>query len=85
VVSSNYSIGTCAKKEWGIVVDGDSAPTADMNYDRRIPSLEKLKELPASKRAGLEIFEIIALVLYTGPLVSPASKPEPPWLPPLFL
>jgi hypothetical protein len=46
---------------------------------RRIPKIADLMELPVAKRALLLEVEVIAVVLYTGPMV-PYPRP-PPHLP----
>jgi hypothetical protein len=67
----NYTkIKTSPKKEWGIVVDRIPCPQEDMKYSRRIPDIDSLLKLPLSKRANLTRHEVIAVVLYTGPMVS---------------
>jgi hypothetical protein len=40
-----------------------------MGHGRVIPKLAELEKLPISRRADLKLFEIIMLVLYTGPMV----------------
>jgi hypothetical protein len=41
----------------------------EMGHGRRIPDLQELKELTASKEAKLKLIEIVMMVLYTGPMV----------------
>jgi hypothetical protein len=43
-------------------------------FGRRIPDIDKLMRLPVSVQARLRRVEVIAVVLYTGPMVS-ASRP----------
>lgn len=38
-------------------------------YNRRIPGIDELMRLPVTYKAGLRREEVIAVVLYTGPLV----------------
>lgn len=38
-------------------------------YDRRIPDIDELMRLPVTYKAGLRREEVIAVVLYTGPMV----------------
>jgi ankyrin repeat protein len=64
--SGNYKITTQPKKEWAYVVDGMKCP--DMDHGREIKSIRELKEMPLSERAELEEAEVIAIVLYTGPM-----------------
>jgi hypothetical protein len=42
---------------------------ADMRHGRRIPEIETLMKLEASQLANLSKWEVIAVVLYTGPMV----------------
>jgi hypothetical protein len=69
--TKNYKIQTRAHDEWQIVVQEGSAGvshTADMRHGRRIPNIDELLELPVSAAAKLCRAEVIAVVLYTGPL-----------------
>ena len=63
----NYNSETCPQIEWEVVVDGKTAE--NMENGRLIPKLGDLEKLPISIRADLKFFEIIMLVLYTGPMV----------------
>jgi hypothetical protein len=70
--TSNYTeIESNPKKEWEIVMKSVPCPPEQMRFNRRIPDLEKLMVLPTAKKAGLSRAEIIAIVLYTGPMVIP--------------
>ncbi len=60
---------TCSYDEWQIVVNGDQSK-ADKKSGRRIPCIQELVDLELSKTAKLDECEVIALVLYTGPMVS---------------
>ncbi len=71
--TSNYHIVTTPRMEWQIVVRCD-ASQADMRFHRRIPSIKELRELPISKSSRLDECEIIAVVIYTGPMVSAPSR-----------
>ncbi len=42
---------------------------SEAGHNRRVPALEELELLPMSTKANLCRAEIIALVLYTGPMV----------------
>jgi hypothetical protein len=69
-VTSNYTeIKSYPKKEWDIIVKGGSCPESDMKFNRRIPIIKDLCELPLTKKAGLIRAEVIAVVMYTGPMV----------------
>lgn len=70
--SSNYSIVTFPKKEWEIVVDYriDLMTKDDLRQDRTIKKISELEALDLVKTTHLQIPEIIAVVLYTGPMVS---------------
>jgi ankyrin repeat protein len=64
----NYGVTTCAYNEWQIAVNYNKS-LADMSCGkRRIPKIEELLELPLVKFADLWREEVIAVVLYTGPM-----------------
>jgi hypothetical protein len=68
--TSNYTeIKTCPKKEWEIIMMGAPCPEHDMRFNRRIPVITELCELPLAKKALLQKAEVIAVVMYTGPMV----------------
>ena len=69
--TSNYTkITTHPEKEWEIVVGKRTCPTEDMKWSRRIPDIDELLELPLARRSNLTRHEVIAVVLYSGPMVS---------------
>ncbi len=70
--SPNYHIETNPLKEWRITADGQHhlAAAADMLHDRQFPCICKLMNLDRALTAKLERCEVIAIVLYTGPMVS---------------
>jgi hypothetical protein len=68
--TSNYHIRTTAKREWGIVVDGEPLSSDEAAHGRQVPDLQALEQLSLTVEANLSLIEIIALVLYTGPMVS---------------
>ncbi len=59
-----------SKREWAIVVDREPLQPGEDGGGRKIPDIDGLKALPMSVKASLLKIEIIALVLYTGPMVS---------------
>jgi ankyrin repeat protein len=71
--TSNYNITTTPKKEW-LYVAGDASgqrvacPAEFMNHGRTILALDELRGLDVAVRAKLNDEEILALVLYTGPM-----------------
>jgi hypothetical protein len=70
----NYGLTTCPAEEWRIVVKGDIKFEKEYNgQSRKIPNYSKLLKADQSKpdgqRAGLTEEEIIAIILYTGPMV----------------
>jgi hypothetical protein len=68
--TSNYTgIKTHPKKEWDIVINKEACPAEELKFNRRIPDIEKLLELSLAKRATLQKSEVIAVVLYSGPMV----------------
>ena len=73
-VTSNYGIETCPSREYKIVTcDAKERPSLTASegaHGRKIPCLQELEKLPASKEAKLRLIEVVMLVLYTGPMVS---------------
>ena len=71
--TSNYGITTCARKEWQYAVEKVEVPAHQRVHGRRIPDLDILMKKDTVQRANLQIIEAIAVILYTGPMVSDAS------------
>jgi hypothetical protein len=59
-----------SKREWAIVVDNVPLNAGEDGGGRKIPNIDDLMLLSMSVKAKLLKIEIIALVLYTGPMVS---------------
>jgi hypothetical protein len=69
--TSNYTeIETSPKEEWDIVVKGAPCRDQDMKFNRKIPVIADLCELPLKRKAELLKSEVIAIVMYTGPMVN---------------
>jgi len=66
--TGNYKLKTTVKEEWDQVVNGKSAPAEAMGHGRCIRPLDDLMALPIVTKAKLRREEVIALVLYTGPM-----------------
>jgi hypothetical protein len=69
--ASNYRITSTPMQEWLYAVGDDKgqrSPCPDMDHGRRIVPIEELLERPLAARAGLTRAEMIAVVLYTGPM-----------------
>jgi hypothetical protein len=66
--SSNYSVKTSPKKEWKIVIECDSS-AADMSNHRVIPQIPKLMQLEVAKLSNVTDYEVVSVVMYTGPMV----------------
>ncbi len=64
----NYGITTTAKTEWGVVVKGEAPPPEHMQHGRVIVSVEEKLRSAEARKAGLRREEIIAVILYTGPM-----------------
>jgi hypothetical protein len=65
---------TTPRKEWLHVVsvnDGlqTGCPQNNMNNGRRLLAIDECLKKPTAKRAGLNRAEIIALVMFTGPMI----------------
>ena len=73
--STNRNIRTTPAREWGFVVRdknhdrSETPPQKEMSGNRRIPDVNELLKLEASRRAKLTRHEVIAVVLYSGPMV----------------
>jgi hypothetical protein len=72
--TSNYGLTTCPADEFRVVLAADAAATAP---PRRIPDYRELARSDRARRAGLTEVEIVAIVLYTGPMVRPGDLPIP--------
>ncbi len=68
--SNHTEIKTHPSKEWEIVVEKKPCPKEDMRCSRRIPNIDELLKLPLARRSNLTRHEVIAVVLYSGPMVS---------------
>ncbi len=64
----NYNITTTPEKEFELVKDAEKAKAVSQGA-RRVLFYEDLLKIEVVKRAGLTVPEIIALQLYTGPMV----------------
>ncbi len=69
--TSNYGIKTCPANEWKITTERDEK-LADMKHDRKLPDIQELLQRDIVKIASLTEAEVVAIVLYTGPMVSRA-------------
>ncbi len=65
--TQNYGIETCPFNEWDIVVNRN-LPAADMRSERRVPDIDELLKLEQAIAAKLTREEVVAVVLYTGPM-----------------
>ena len=71
----NYAIKSTPYREWCLVVNKNKVlPEPDMRFGRRIPDIDELMTLDVAKRAKLSKPEVIAVVLYTGPMVKPHPR-----------
>ncbi len=76
-VTSNYKIRTCPYDEWQITVNNDLSKATSVEakaHNRRFIQIDVLEKVDLSVRAGLTRPEVIAVVLYTGPLVSQPAR-----------
>jgi hypothetical protein len=67
-IAPNYHVETCPRNEWAITVENDLSQ-ANMGHNRRCLSIQQLMEFAVSREARLSRVEVIAVVLYTGPMV----------------
>jgi hypothetical protein len=69
--TGNYKITTTPRQEW-LYIAGDEtglqAPCADMDHGRRIMPISELMKLRLALDARLTEVEMLAIVLYTGPM-----------------
>ena len=64
----NYNFVTTAFQKWKIIVQRAACPPKNMGHGRVIRDLEECYEL-GQQQADLRREEVIAVVLYTGPMV----------------
>jgi hypothetical protein len=67
--TKNYHINTFPAKEWAITVRHDLTG-ADMKHGRKLVPIEEKMNEQIVGIAKLQRSEVIAVVLYTGPMVS---------------
>ena len=71
-VTTNYNVRTTPRQEWDFVVGATSTRTlqeSDVKSGRRAVDIQNLLGLEQAVRARLQRAEIIAVVLFTGPMV----------------
>ena len=74
-LAPNYKIETCPSDEWRIVITGDKSYEKKYEgHQRKIHKFKDLLKLQRSIDAKLTDNEIIAIILYTGPMVSTSSN-----------
>ena len=73
--TSNYRITTTPKREWDIVVGREPCPASDRTGGRIVLSIDDAVKMSDGKRAGLTRAEVIAVVLYTGPMFQASQTP----------
>jgi hypothetical protein len=66
-ITTNYGISTCPADEWAVVAGASGG--ADASGGRVVPCPERLVRGETARRAGLQLAEVFAVVLYTGPMV----------------
>jgi hypothetical protein len=71
--TSNYRISSTPKREWELATGQQQCSPDELRGERRLKSIDALLELETAKNAGLTWPEVIAVVLYTGPMVRAAS------------
>jgi hypothetical protein len=67
--TGNYNITTTPAQEWAVVVNRVDPPQTVMGHSRRIPDIQTLMNSEVSLNANLTREEVIAVVMYTGPMV----------------
>jgi hypothetical protein len=77
--TGNYNITTTPKQEW-LYIAGDetrkqvACPASQMEHGRRILSIREAKKLKLAVDAKLTDAELLALILYTGPMFQVREK-----------
>jgi len=66
--TTNYEIETCPSEEWRIVEQHDKRIQSQDRINRVVPNYNDLLKDKVSRRADLGKDEIIAVILYTGPM-----------------
>ena len=66
--TSNYGITTTPENEWKVTTTRDES-LADIRHFRTLPDTEDRARSDIATKAGLILAEVVALVLYTGPMV----------------
>jgi hypothetical protein len=64
----NYGITTTARAEWGVVVRGQAPAAEHMAHGRVAVAIEEKLHCTQARKAGLRREEVVAVVLYTGPM-----------------
>ena len=67
--SINYKIKTNPCREWNFAVRSENCPDSEKVGNRVIRYVDELLRLETSRRAKLIRPEVIAMILYTGPMV----------------
>ena len=68
--TSNYQIKTTPQNEWKYIFNPELCPHEQTGSDRKIKNVDELMKEKASTGARLIRAEVIAVVLFTGPMVS---------------
>ena len=67
--SSNYKITTTPEREWRLVVERVQLHDEEKLHDREIPDFHEILRDEKIKRAKLRKDEVVAVILFTGPMV----------------
>ena len=84
ITTTNYGLVTTPRREWNLVMRVETAKEEEMLFERRIPCCKQLGDVEVAKAARLTYEEIVAVVLYTGPMVSNQPPARACDLPPLI-
>ncbi len=66
--TGNYHINTCPANEWAITVD-EKFEFAVTSHRRKLVRIKELMKKEIVRSANLKRCEVIAVALYTGPMV----------------
>ena len=71
--TGNYHITTTPAREWKIVVERAECPPSDLSYGRVLRDVDECMKDDLVKQASIVREEVIAVVMYTGPMVKSAT------------
>jgi hypothetical protein len=74
ITTSNYGITTTPQREWKCTVLGEAFAPEDLGHGRVVKSIDEHMKNVLVATAKLSREEVVAMVLYTGPMVGFVSS-----------